>query len=71
MDDKGEPKLIANMAFVETGLTRGDQIAILKGVAEGDEVVTAGQLKLRNGASITVNNSVIPSNDANPTPADR
>ena len=70
-DDKGQPKLVANMAFVETGLTRGDQIAILKGVAEGDEVVTAGQIKLRNGANVAINNSVVPKNDASPMPTDK
>ena len=31
------------------GATRGDQVAILKGVKEGDEVVTSGQLKIKNG----------------------
>jgi len=70
-DDKGQPKLIANMAFVETSLTRGDQIAVTKGVREGDEVVTAGQLKLRNGASVVINNSIVPLNDANPMPEDK
>ena len=39
--------------------------------AAGDEVVTAGQMKLRNGAPVTVNNSVQPSNDSNPTPPNR
>lgn len=42
---EGEEKLTANMAFVTTGRTRGDQVTILSGVQEGDEVVTAGQMK--------------------------
>ena len=54
-----------------TGATRGDQVAILKGLKEGDEVVTSGQIKLRNGAPIIINNSVQPSNDANPQLQDR
>jgi membrane fusion protein (multidrug efflux system) len=59
---------IVRQQFVQTGATRGDQVAVTKGVKPGDLVVTAGQLKLRNGASIVVNNSVAPSNSAAPTP---
>ena len=58
--------LIVTQVFVTTGATRGDQVVILKGLKEGDEVVTSGQIKLRNGAQITVNNAVQPSNDADP-----
>jgi len=65
-DDKGQPKLQAKQTFVTVGDTRGDQVAILKGVKAGDQVVIAGQVKLRNGSPIVVNNSVVPSNDANP-----
>ena len=39
-----------------------------KGVKVGDVVVTAGQLKLRNGAAVVINNSVLPSNAADPRP---
>ena len=53
---------------MQTGATRGDQVAVTKGVKPGDVVVTAGQLKLRNGASIVVNNSVTPSDSAAPKP---
>jgi len=60
--------LIAKQVFVTTGPTRGDQVAIVKGIREGDEVVTSGQIKLRNGALITINNSVQPSDDPNPHP---
>ena len=68
VDDKGNPKLTALQRFVKVGETRGDQVAVASGVAAGDEVVTAGQLKLRNGAPIVVNNKVVPTNDAAPTP---
>jgi membrane fusion protein, multidrug efflux system len=60
------PPLVAKQLFVTTGATRGDQVAILKGINEGDEVVTSGQIKLRNGALVTINNSVQPSNDPDP-----
>ncbi|HEX8782965.1 MAG TPA: hypothetical protein VF764_06325, partial [Steroidobacteraceae bacterium] len=54
--------------FVTTGLTRGDQVAILTGLNEGVEVVTSGQIKLKNGAPVSIDNSVKPANNPNPTP---
>jgi membrane fusion protein (multidrug efflux system) len=54
--------------FVRSGTRRGDQVAITEGVEAGDTVVTSGQLKLREGAPIQVNNSVQPGNDPSPTP---
>jgi len=65
-DDKNQPVLTANQVFVTVGDTRGDQIAVLKGVKEGDIIVTSGQLKLKNGSVITINNTVQPSNDPAP-----
>ena len=53
---------------VTTGPTRGDQVAILKGVEAGQEVVTTGQIKLKNGTPVVVNNSVLPANSPNPAP---
>lgn len=70
-DSKGKPKLTAKQVFVTTGSTRGDQIAITKGVNEGDTIVTSGQIKLRNGSPITIDNTVQPSNDAAPQPIDQ
>jgi membrane fusion protein (multidrug efflux system) len=67
-DDKGNPKLTVLQRFVKLGETRGDQVAVLSGVAAGDEVVTAGQMKLRNGSSVIINNKIVPSSDSNPTP---
>jgi membrane fusion protein (multidrug efflux system) len=56
--------------FVKVGPTRGDRVAVLSGVNAGDEVVTSGVFKLRNGAAVSVNNSVQPGNNLAPTPAD-
>jgi membrane fusion protein (multidrug efflux system) len=61
-------ELVAKQVFVSVGPKRGDQVAILKGIAEGDQVVTSGQLKLRNGAPVLINNSLAPSDDANARP---
>jgi len=65
-DNKG--KLTAQQTFVTTGPTRGDQIAVLKGIKEGDEVVTSGQLKLKNGTPLEVSTLAKPADDAHPTP---
>jgi membrane fusion protein, multidrug efflux system len=70
-DEKGNAPMIAQQVFVTTGPTRGDQVAILKGVEAGTEVVTSGQVKLKNGTPVTVNNSVQPANSPNPTPQER
>jgi membrane fusion protein (multidrug efflux system) len=63
--------LVAKQVFVLTGATRGDQVAILSGLHEGDEVVTSGQIKLRNGALVSINNNVQPSDDPHPRPQER
>lgn len=54
--------------FVTLGPTRGDQVAVLKGIKDGDLIVTSGQLKLKNGSAVTINNSVQPLDNPNPSP---
>lgn len=66
----GQPLLVARQAFVTTGPTRGDQIAVLKGIKEGDLIVTSGQIKLKSGSRVTINNQYQPSNNPAPKPAD-
>jgi membrane fusion protein (multidrug efflux system) len=56
--------------FVKLGSARGDQIAVLSGVEPGEEVVTSGVFKLRNGAAVLVNNEIQPGNNPEPTPED-
>lgn len=63
--------LVAQQVFVTVGATRGDQAAILSGIKEGDTVVTSGQLKLKNGTQLLVDNSVVPKDDPNPTPQEQ
>jgi membrane fusion protein (multidrug efflux system) len=67
-DKQGNPALEAQQVFVTTGTTRGDQVAILKGVEEGATVVTSGQLKLKNGTPLIINNKVQPANSPDPKP---
>ena len=77
VDDKGagadgKPQLVARQSFITTGATRGDQVAVLKGIGEGDLIVTSGQLKLHNGSSVLIDNTVAPTADAAPSvPLDR
>jgi membrane fusion protein (multidrug efflux system) len=70
-DASGKPQQVARQTFVTTGATRGDQVAVLKGVNEGDMIVTAGQIKLHNGSPVLIDNSVTPTADAAPVPIDR
>ena len=67
----GKPLLIAKQTFVSVGRTRGDQVAILTGIKEGSIVVSSGQLKLKNGSVVIVNNQILPSNDEAPRPVDQ
>ena len=70
-DKTGKDALIATQTVVTTGATRGDQIAVLSGLKPGDEIVTAGQMKLQSGVPVVKNNAVQPSNDPNPQPHER
>ncbi len=63
--------LVVQQVFVTTGETRGDQVAILTGLQEGQQVVTSGQVKLKNGTSVVIDNSVQPANSPNPTPQEK
>jgi membrane fusion protein (multidrug efflux system) len=68
VDEHGKPKATVQQRFVQLGSTRGDQVAVRKGLVAGDVVVTGGQMKLRNGAPVAINNDVKPANDISPTP---
>jgi membrane fusion protein (multidrug efflux system) len=54
--------------FVRSAGTRGDFVAISDGVKAGQAVVVAGAFKLRNGAAVTVNNSVAVDAQMSPRP---
>lgn len=67
---EGQSQLVAQQQFITVGPKRGDQVAVVKGLKAGDRVVTSGQMKLRNGAPVRIDNSVVPTNDPKPTPAE-
>jgi membrane fusion protein, multidrug efflux system len=64
----GRPYRGVRQQFVKVDGARGDQVAVVSGVQPGDEVVTSGVFKLRNGAAVLVNNKVQPANDPKPKP---
>ena len=67
-DAQGKPAKVARQQFVKLGEARGDFVAILDGVSDGQEVVTAGAFKLRNGSGVVVNNDVKPTPQLAPHP---
>jgi membrane fusion protein (multidrug efflux system) len=68
---QGKTLPVAQQVFVTPGPTRGDQVAILKGISEGAQVVTSGQLKLKNGTPLVIDNRVLPADNPNPTPQEQ
>jgi membrane fusion protein (multidrug efflux system) len=67
-DQRGRPYRGVRQQFVKLGPARGDQIAVQSGLKAGEEVVTSGVFKLRNGAAVLVNNKVRPGNNPAPKP---
>jgi membrane fusion protein (multidrug efflux system) len=67
-DAKGKTYRGVRQQVVKIEGSRGDQVAVISGINPGDEVVSSGVFRLRNGAPVIVNNSVKPSNSPSPTP---
>ena len=64
----GKEYLGVRQQFVKLGATRGDQVAVTGGLKSGEQVVSAGVFKLRNGAPVAINNAVQPTNNPAPKP---
>jgi membrane fusion protein, multidrug efflux system len=69
-DQKGQTYRGVRQQFVKVEGSRGDQVAVVSGVNPGEEVVSSGVFKLRNGAAVQVNNKVQPENNPAPKPED-
>ncbi|HWU62612.1 MAG TPA: efflux RND transporter periplasmic adaptor subunit [Ensifer sp.] len=67
-DGKEHP---VRQSFIKTGAVRGDNVSIVDGVKPGEEVVTAGQIKLRNGSRVVIDNSHVPTAEDNPVIKDQ
>jgi membrane fusion protein (multidrug efflux system) len=59
-DKDGKALLTIALREVETGEQRNNQIIVTKGLKSGEEIVTSGQLKLSNGQTVTINNTIQP-----------
>jgi membrane fusion protein, multidrug efflux system len=68
---KGQPYRGVRQQVVKLGPARGDQVAVVSGLNAGEEVVTSGVFKLRNGVAVQVNNKVQPANSPAPKPEDQ
>lgn len=69
-DPKGNTYKGVRQQVVKIEGSRGDQVAIVSGLNPGDEIVSSGAFRLRNGAPILVNNTVKPSDSPTPKPQD-
>ena len=69
-DPKGKTYRGVRQQFVKVEGSRGDQVGVISGLKPGEEVVTSGVFKLRNGAAVQVNNKVQPGNSPAPKPED-
>ena len=69
-DPKGNTYRGVRQQVVKVEGSRGDQVAVISGIKPGDEVVSSGVFRLRNGAPVQVNNTVKPENSASPKPED-
>jgi len=67
-DPKGNTYRGVRQQVVKIEGSRGDQVAIVSGINPGDEVVSSGVFRLRNGAPVQINNTVQPGNSPNPKP---
>lgn len=65
---KGERYRGVRQQFVKLGGARGDQVAVVSGAEAGDEIVSSGAFKLRNGVAVVVNNKIQPGNNPAPKP---
>ncbi|TRL31370.1 efflux RND transporter periplasmic adaptor subunit [Rhizobium straminoryzae] len=74
VDDKAkgdQAQGVARQTFVKTGNVRGDNVAVVDGIQPGDKVVIAGQLKLRNGTPVNIDNSHVPPAEDAPVVTDQ
>jgi membrane fusion protein, multidrug efflux system len=67
-DPKGKSYRGVRQQFVKVQGSRGDQVGVISGVNPGEEIVSSGVFKLRNGAAVQVNNKIQAPNNPKPNP---
>jgi membrane fusion protein (multidrug efflux system) len=75
IEKKRDPKtkkdeLVLRQQFVRLGDSRGDFVAVTEGLKKGEEIVSTGAFKLRNGLNVVVDNKLAPKPELAPTPGD-
>jgi membrane fusion protein (multidrug efflux system) len=68
--DPGQPVKVVRQQFAQLGEKRGDFVAVLSGLKEGDTIVSTGVFKLRNGQTVTVDNTLSPEFKLSPKPSE-
>jgi membrane fusion protein (multidrug efflux system) len=69
-DRQGSPGKVVRQQFVKLGERRGDFVAVIAGLKEGETVVSTGVFKLRNGQAVAVDNTLSPAFSLSPAPKD-
>lgn len=69
-DKKGESYTGVRQQVVKVGESKGDLVSILSGVKPGEQVVTSGVFKLRQGSAVQINNAIQPASSQKPKPED-
>ncbi|MCY1014604.1 efflux RND transporter periplasmic adaptor subunit [Pyxidicoccus sp. MSG2] len=70
-DAAGKPSPVAQQRFVRLGERRGDFVEVTSGLTPGELVANNGAFKLRNGATVLVNDALAPKPEVAPQPVDR
>lgn len=65
---EGDASPTVKQSFIRIGERKGDFVSIEAGLDLGEEVVSAGTFKLRNNASVKINNDLAPEPELTPTP---
>jgi membrane fusion protein, multidrug efflux system len=69
--EEKDGKTVAQQRFIRTGEKRGDFVAVTQGLKEGEEIVSGGAFKVRNGATVAVDNADAPGASLTPNPPER
>jgi len=66
--EAGRPVKVVRQQLTELGDRHGDFVAVRSGLKPGDTIVSTGAFKLRNGQTVTVDNSLAPAFKLHPKP---
>jgi membrane fusion protein (multidrug efflux system) len=70
-ETSGKEQLILRQQIVRLGETHGDFVSVIKGLKEGEKVVTSGVFKLRPKMAVVIDNSLAPEAKMAPEPPNK